>query len=328
MIDGEGFVGDRASRVAFREILSGLRKALRQSGDGDPLGERHNRKISKRKLEGLLAKGDAKAAAVVLSAIEDFAQELAAVIRRFLRLKAWQDTQAIVIGGGFRADRIGELAIARTGILLKTEIANIAVVPIHSDPDDAGLIGAAYLIPAWMLDGYDAIVSIDIGGTNLRAGLLELNLAKAPDLSKARVSARRRWRHADAKDASREGVVRYLAKAIAAMINVARKRSLRLAPVVAVGCPGLIRDDGAITRGAQNLPGNWEGTAFHLPTALCRKIPHIGGHETVVVMHNDAVAQGLSELPYLEEVRRWGVLTIGTGLGNARLSRRKPGKRA
>jgi hypothetical protein len=56
---------------------------------------------------------------------------------------------------------------------------------------------------------------------------------------------------------------------------------------------------------------------------LVRKaIPRIGDHETVVVMHNDAVVQGLSELPYLESFNRWAVLTIGTGLGNARFSRR------
>jgi hypothetical protein len=37
-------------------------------------------------------------------------------------------------------------------------------------------------------------------------------------------------------------------------------------------------------------------------------------------MHNDAVVQGLSELPHLKDYAHWGVLTIGTGLGNARFS--------
>ena len=41
-------------------------------------------------------------------------------------------------------------------------------------------------------------------------------------------------------------------------------------------------------------------------------IPEIGDHETIVVMHNDAVVQGLSQLPYLQERGHWGVLTIGT----------------
>jgi len=48
-----------------------------------------------------------------------------------------------------------------------------------------------------------------------------------------------------------------------------------------------------------------------------------------VVMHNDAVVQGLGDLPFVRDVRRWGVLTIGTGLGNARFTNKvapAPGK--
>jgi hypothetical protein len=46
----------------------------------------------------------------------------------------------------------------------------------------------------------------------------------------------------------------------------------------------------------------------------------------MVVMHNDAVVQGLSELPHLDAYKHWGVLTIGTGLGNARFSKPKAKK--
>jgi hypothetical protein len=40
-------------------------------------------------------------------------------------------------------------------------------------------------------------------------------------------------------------------------------------------------------------------------------------------MHNDGVVQGLSEVPFMQDVERWGVLTIGTGLGNARYTNRR-----
>jgi len=40
-------------------------------------------------------------------------------------------------------------------------------------------------------------------------------------------------------------------------------------------------------------------------------------------VHNDAVVQGLSEVPYMQDVTHWGVVTIGTGLGNARYTNRK-----
>ena len=43
-------------------------------------------------------------------------------------------------------------------------------------------------------------------------------------------------------------------------------------------------------------------------------------------MHNDAVVQGLSEVPFMRDVKRWGVLTIGTGLGNARFTNRPTSK--
>jgi len=39
-------------------------------------------------------------------------------------------------------------------------------------------------------------------------------------------------------------------------------------------------------------------------------------------MHNDAVVQGLSEVPSMSDVERWAILTIGTGLGNARFTNR------
>ena len=37
--DDDGFLGDRASKGAFREILDGWRKPLRKTGD-DPFGKR------------------------------------------------------------------------------------------------------------------------------------------------------------------------------------------------------------------------------------------------------------------------------------------------
>ena len=40
----------------------------------------------------------------------------------------------------------------------------------------------------------------------------------------------------------------------------------------------------------------------------------------MVLVHNDAVVQGLSEVPFMQDVKRWGILTIGTGLGNARFT--------
>ena len=147
--DDEGFLGDRASKGAFRDILEKWRKPLRKSGE-DPFGSEPTENISKKVLDTILVGDNAEAAAVVHSAIEDFAQELAHVTRRFLKTKAWQKTERIVVGGGFRDSQLGELAIARTEIILKAEEFKIEMLPIRYHPDDAGLIGALHLAPSWI----------------------------------------------------------------------------------------------------------------------------------------------------------------------------------
>jgi predicted NBD/HSP70 family sugar kinase len=101
------------------------------------------------------------------------------------------------------------------------------------------------------------------------------------------------------------------------LINRAKRADLKFAPFIAIGCPGKIEADGSIESGSQNLPGNWESNRFNLPRQLREAIPRLGEHETVLVMRNDAVVQGLSEAPFMKDVSPWGVFTIGTGLGNA-----------
>jgi predicted NBD/HSP70 family sugar kinase len=318
--DDDGFLGDRASKGAFREILEGLRKPLKENGE-DPLGKKATGKIAKSELDEVLLGDDVTAAALVHGAIEEFAQELAYVTGRFLKTKAWADTERIVVGGGFRQSRVGELAIARTDILLKAEDFEVDMVPIRFHPDEAGLIGTLHLAPSWIFEAHDSILAVDIGGTNIRCGVVETRWKKAPDLSKAEVWKSELWRHAD-DEPTREGAVKRLVKMLKDLIDAAESEGLKLAPFIGIACPGVINADGSIEKGAQNLPGNWESSKFNLPASLVEAIPLIGDHDTAILMHNDGVVQGLSEVPYMQDVERWGVLTIGTGLGNARFTNR------
>ena len=324
--DEDGFLGDRASKRAFREILDSWRKPLRKT-DEDPFGDEPSDEISKKVLDEMLVGNDVEASAIVHSAIEDFAQELAYVTRRFLKTKAWAKTERIVVGGGFRESRMGELAIARTEIILKSEDFKVDLVPIRFDPDDAGLIGTLHLAPSWIFEAHDSILAVDIGGTNIRCGVVETNWKKAKDLSRARVWNSHLWRHAD-DEPTREGAVKRLVKMLKGLIGEAEAEGLKLAPFIGVSCPGVINEDGSIEKGAQNLPGSWESSKVNLPASLIEGIPQIGDHDTAVVMHNDGVAQGLAEVPFMQDVERWGVLTIGTGLGNARFTNRRNGKDA
>lgn len=318
--DKGGFIGDRASNRAFRATLEEWRKVVRKKG-ADPIGEEPSTDIAKKKLDKALTGDDLEAAGIVLGTIEDFSQSLAAVIRRFLKLKDWKDTERIVLGGGLRDSRVGELAIGRAAVLLKSDKIDVELKPIRHHPDEAGLIGAAHLAPSWLFAGHDAIIGVDIGGTNFRAGIVSLNLKDEKDLSKAAVVKSDLWRHRDEKPTREEAVEKLIAM-LKDLIAAAGKEKLKLAPFIGIGCPGLINADGSIERGSQNLPGNWASSKFHLPTLLREAIPEISGHDTAIVMHNDAVVQGLSAFPDMQDVEHWGALTMGTGLGNARFTNR------
>ena len=320
--DEEGFVGDRASGRAFRAIFDEIRAKSREVGE-DPFGDASSAALKKKSLDKLLLKGDPVAAGIVHGAIEEFAQKLASVTRRYLRLKAWRDVERISIGGGFRQSRIGELVIGRTAVVLESERIKIDMVPLSHHPDQAALIGCARLVPAWLFEGFDRLIAVDVGGSNIRCGVVGLNTVEGTDFSTAEVTTIELWRHAEGKP-SREEAVDRLIKMVQRSVRKAMKQGGRLAPFIGISCPGLIQEKGTIARGAQNLPGNWSSMRFNLPLVVRERIPVIGERDTVVVMHNDAVVQGLSEVPNMRDVSRWGVLTIGTGLGNASFTNRKP----
>jgi predicted NBD/HSP70 family sugar kinase len=313
--DEEGFIGDRASGRAFRALLDEVRAQVSEVTK-DPLGNKATKDISKKTLDKILANGDSVAAGVIHGAIEEFSKQLAGVVRRFLRLKTWRDTEHIVVGGGIRQSRIGELIIGRAAVILKSERVKVDLVPIRAHPDEAGLIGCAHLAPAWLYQGFGGLLAVDIGGSNIRVGIVKLNAKRAPDLSRAKVAAFDLWRHSEEKP-KREEAVERLTEMLEDSISKAAKARIKLAPLIAIGCPGEIARDGSINTGAQNLPGNWESARFNLPALIRERIPTIRKHETVVLLHNDAVVQGLSEAPFMRDAKHWAVLTIGTGLGNA-----------
>ena len=315
-----GFLGDEASQTAFRELLERWRRRHRRKGKKDPLGERHSRELAKGTLDAALKAGKASEATdVVHAAIEEFAEALARVIQSFLGQPSWKGVERIVIGGGFPESDVGERAVLQAAAILQEMKVQVELARICHEPDDGGLLGWLHLTPPELLEHYDAILALDIGGTNVRCGIVRTRRKRARDLSKAKVVRREKWRHAD-DGPNRRALVARLAEMLEAQVRYCKKKGIRLAPFVGIGCPGLIRKDGSIARGAQNMPGDWTSEHFHLPTALAKKIPTIRGVPTMVLMHNDAVVQGLSELPFMRDVKRWAVLTIGTGLGNASYS--------
>ncbi|MET0543962.1 MAG: ROK family protein [Variovorax sp.] len=314
--DQDGFVGDNASQTAFRELLDRWRRREAPRGE-DPLGDKPSAELSKEEIDRKLRdKADEVAFDIVHGAVEEFSVELAHVIRRHLRQKSWDGVRRIVVGGGFPSSDVGERVILQTGTMLHNEGVKVELARLCHEPDDGGLLGWLHLAPPQMLLDYDAFLAVDIGGTNVRCGIVKPRVEKAADLSKARVVKRDKWRHAD-DDPKQKDLLAGIVAMLERNIRRARRKGLRLAPFIGIACPGLIREDGSIARGAQNLPGDWARETFHLPSHVQQQIPEIDGRATLVLLHNDAVVQGLSELPFMQDVKRWAVLTIGTGLGNA-----------
>lgn len=309
---GEGFLGDRASQTAFRELLDQARRHARTGQD--PFGKEATQDLNKKAIDLVLVGGDPDAAHLVHVAVEEFAHRLAQVVRCFLAQPEWSGVERIVLGGGLPESQVGGLAIRRAARLLQQARAGVKLHVLGHDPDEGGLLGWASLLPE-SAERHAAFLAVDVGGTNLRCGIVEHRRHKDADGAKARVLEHMQWRHADDAPDRREAVAR-----LAGMLNglnaQARTLGIGLAPFVGIACPGQIQDDGTIAQGAQNLPGDWEAP-FHLPRELAAHLDPVDGEPVAVVLHNDAVVQGLSERRRMRKARRWGVLTIGTGLGNA-----------
>lgn len=182
--DDGGFIGDRASNQAFRSSFDDIREQMRQI-DADPIGDLPTKDIGKKKLDQLMAGSGSKAAPMLLGTVETFTHEFATVIHQFLRLRAWRGTQRIVVGGGLRASQIGELAIG-CATVAQADNKDIDLQPIRHDPDGADLIGCIHLAPSWVFSGHDSILAVDLGGSKMRAAVVERTCAKPLSCRRAR----------------------------------------------------------------------------------------------------------------------------------------------
>jgi predicted NBD/HSP70 family sugar kinase len=317
------FVGDQVNKSSFIKLLDGLRKEAAKRGR-DPFGDTPSAEIRKGEWAKHHANGDSEVHTIISMAIEQFSASLFDVIQRYRSAdEEWHKVQRIAVGGGFSEGRLGGLVVARVRKLLHDESVRCEIEPIADHPDEAGVIGCAYLAPAWIFAGFDGMLGVDIGGTNIRCGVITARQSKDHRLTKLKVALTDRWRHAD-DEPNRTETISELAGMLNGLVKRSRKQGISLAPFIGVGCPGRIRPDGTIDRGAQNLPGKWEGENFNLPRVLSERVSILERHDTVVVMHNDAVVQGLSQIPHVRDFRHWGILTIGTGLGNAKFTNVNP----
>ena len=133
----------------------------------------------------MMATDDPKSAALVHTVVEEFAAELATVVRRFMRLPSWKKIPSTSCWAALIASRIGELAMGRASLLLTGAGIPLELSPLQNHPDEAGLIGSVQLAPYWILAGHDAVLAADIGGADVRVGIVELNADKRGSVSEA-----------------------------------------------------------------------------------------------------------------------------------------------
>ena len=157
-------------------------------------------------------------------------------------------------------------------MILKGEKIAIELAPIHNHPDEAGLIGAVHLAPAWMFYAFDALLlAVDMEETDVGVpGFCQLDLqASAQSLKGQGVEILRCGGMVTKRASNASRRLRNLRLCSKGPDRRSRKKKqLKLAPFIGIGCPGFIEEDGSIDRGAQNLPGNWESSKFNLPVAL------------------------------------------------------------
>jgi hypothetical protein len=315
------FVGDRANKASLLDLIDKWRRIVKRNGR-DPLRKYPKGKISKSDMAALLTEGETDAAGVVQSALNEFSGRLAKVIEKYIqRVPEWRGVKLVLIGGGLSGSKIGRIAIGRAQAILAKGNRGIVLRQIASHPDDAALIGGVHLLPSWFLKGFDAILAVDIGGSNVRLGVVKFKLDRKLQVRKAAVVFRKRWSYAE-EDPTRDAILEFIAAGLQRAVAWCRRHKLKPAPFVGVACPGRVRADGTVDRGAQNLPGKWGAGSGSLASYIRNNVNVQPTQDTVVVMHNDAVAHGLSELPAVK-MGEWAVLTIGTGLGNATFKKRK-----
>lgn len=247
------------------------------------------------------------------SALRRMGRNLGLVIKRILSWKYWKRTERIYLGGGVSEGKIGDILLeeAKNFITAETSLS-VELRKIHYPPAVAGLIGVTYFIPT--KHRRKATITVDLGGGNLRTGLI---LPPTEDENAGVLYSNfLNWQKLGL---SRDSLADLISSEIIDCLKVSRKTKTKISKYIGVGFPALVDEEGYVVGKDRNLPGNWTDPQFHLPSIINSKIEEetdFGGFKFMI--KNDAVCQGLSEIPFVHGVREWGILTIGTGLGNAR----------
>ncbi len=98
-------------------------------------------------------------------------------------------------------------------------------------------LAAVHLVPTWILAGHDSILAVDIGGGNIRAGIVELRSKKKADLSDASVPHFELWRHREDEPKRDDAVERLTDMLKDSSSSAPTRRVTSLPSLIGIGCP-------------------------------------------------------------------------------------------
>ena len=258
----DGYFGELVSNGAFKKLVTDLRGELAARAGGDPI-EDEPAEITRGRIDKLLKEGDAPQRRRHPQRRREVRAEHREVVKALFKLKNWSGVERIVVGGGFRESRVGELVIGRAAILVREFGESVEMTPIRHHPDEAGMHRRRADFPA---QSSSRPRSISRGRHRrlefpLRLGRAQSGrgqgIAKGGDRRPSALAPRRR------KELSLDACMERLG----AMLHESRskygeKHKLKIAPLVGVGVPGTVLEDGGLEGGVLNLPGDWKVAAF------------------------------------------------------------------
>lgn len=245
-------------------------------------------------------------------ALRRMGEILGRVVKKLLGWEYWRGVERIYIGGGLSEGRSGDILVNKASEFLAERDVGVNLQKIHYHPAVAGLVGVTYFLPLEMADLKN--ITVDLGGGILRTGIVD-----PPDeyeRPKAIYSRLLRWQDLGME---RETLADLIASEVVGCLKMSEKTETDISEYVGVALPAVLDKNGYVIGKDRNLPGDWTDPEFNLPDIINSKIEEETNFgDFRFVLKNDAVSQGLSEIPFAKYVGEWGILTVGTGLGNAR----------
>jgi hypothetical protein len=161
----------------------------------------------------------------------------------------------------------------------------------------------------------------EIKELNCRAGIVSVERSADQERGRTSVAERQVWRHAD-EQPTRDAAVRRLGEMLEGLYRRAPRRAIILLPASVLRARGGLDRTAGLSAARKTYRVIGRRKISILPRILQDILLRHCDWNALLIMHNDAIVQGLSQVPFMKDIKHWGVLTISAGVGNARFTNR------